>query len=111
MSPYLAGDPNSRPDVRASKHRDAETERVLDLPQNRVFVVGFYEIVNDLDIETRLYQGRREAKQGERSSERRTVVRWVKEDDFVLRSQSVQCPPGPRWQLILLSFVRLACQT
>ena len=45
-------------------------------------------------------------KAGERRPERRTVVRWVKEDDFVLRSQSVSVSTRSTLvQLILLSFV------
>ena len=81
---YLVSDSNRRSDVGAGKHRYAQAERILSLAQNRLFVVRGDEVINNLDIKTRLNQGRRQAKERERSPEWGTVVRWVEENDFVL---------------------------
>jgi hypothetical protein len=89
MPLYLGGDPNSCSDVGAGKHRYAQAERILSLSQNHLFVVCGDKVINKLDVETRLHQGRGQTKERERSPERGTVVRWVEEHDFVLRRQSV----------------------
>jgi hypothetical protein len=60
---YSTGDPYSRSNVGASKNRYAQAQCILGLSKDRLLVVSDDEVIDRLDFEARLHQGRSQAKQ------------------------------------------------